>query len=214
VSTAERVLLAAAWYERRGDLAAGHELLAALTPAERAEAGETLQLPGVRETLVTLTDDELRARMLGLAGKSKEIPVKQHEPTTILSGAPGVPTVVVRDHDGWQAQVAAENRARVDEQIKATVADIKRGEQERRYARPLSAGELADGLRANAALHRDRAETPGRIAAQLDATEALVTAMMADVPPPPDAAGAAWQQANEYSYGLAETMARLRGMTP
>jgi hypothetical protein len=214
VSTTERILYGLAWHLRHGDPAARDDLAGMLSEDERAEARAVLALPGVAETLQGLTDDELRARMLSLAGKSKEIPVKQHEPTTILSGAPGVPTVVVRDHDGWQAQVAAENRARVDEQIKATVADIERGEQERRYARPLSAGELEDGMRANAALHRDRAETPGRIAAQLDATEALVTAMMADVPPPPDAAGAAWQQANEYSYGLAATMARLRGMTP
>jgi hypothetical protein len=133
-----------------------------------------------------------------------------HEPTTILSGGRGVPTVVVRDHDGWAAQVAAENRAAVDEQIRAAVAEIERGDTERRYARPVPVAELAESARANAALHAEARDAPDRVMRELAQTEALLAGWAATMPPPPDAAGAAWQQENEYSHGLAEWMAAHR----
>jgi hypothetical protein len=107
-----------------------------------------------------------------------------YEPTTILSGGQGQPTIVVRDH-GWRAQVEAEKRARQDEEIKATVAGIRRaGEVRKRAPRP-SLAELADGMRANAALAAERREAPERITRQLDATEAIVQAMAARTPAEP-----------------------------
>jgi hypothetical protein len=134
-------------------------------------------------------------------------------PTTILTGAPGVPTVVIRDHDGWQAQVAAENRARVDEQVRATVAAAERGETERRYAPPAFPGgrdEMIAAARANMALAAERREAPRRIAAELDVTEALIGAMAAAEPPPPDPVRQRWDRANRYSSDLAVWMARHR----
>jgi hypothetical protein len=134
-------------------------------------------------------------------------------PTTILSGAPGVATVVVRDHGAWEAQVAAENRARVDERIAAAVEQIERGDTERRYAPPAfrDRDEALAATVANAALARERREAPGRVARELAQTEALVQGMAAAAPPPPDPERARRDRDNDYSFGLAETMARLRG---
>jgi hypothetical protein len=126
---AERVLYALAWHLRRGDPAASDDLVAALSPAERAEARAVLGLPGVVETLRDLTDAELRARMLALAGKSRETQVSEpkRETTTIMSGSPGVPTIVVREL-GWEQQAAAEREA---QRRAETGAEVKRIERER-----------------------------------------------------------------------------------
>lgn len=135
-------------------------------------------------------------------------------PVTILSGAPGVPTVVVRDHGAWEQQVAAENRAAEDEAIRATVAGIERGETERRFAPRPAHDELATTMQASLALARERAEAPGRIGRELAATEALVEGMAASEPPQPSAEQARWQQENRYSSDLAEWMAaHPRGVT-
>jgi hypothetical protein len=108
-----------------------------------------------------------------------------HEATTIMHGGPGVPTIIVRDHDGWVAQVAAEKRAKADAEVKAAVASIERGEHERKYAPRPSLAELADSARAIAALAAERREEPRRVARQLDVTEALITAGLAALPPDP-----------------------------
>jgi len=133
-----------------------------------------------------------------------------HEITTILSGGRGEPAIVIRDHGAWEQQVRDEKRRQADEQIKAMVAEIERGEAERKHAPRASLAELAESARANAALAAEAREAPGRVMAELAQTEALVEGMRATMPPPPDAAGAAWEQANEYSHGLAAWMAAHR----
>jgi hypothetical protein len=126
---AERVLYALAWHLRRGDPAAGDDLVRTLSPAERAEARAVTDVPGVAETLRTLSEDELRARMLALAGKTRETHVSEpkREVTTILPGGRGVPTIVVRE-PGWQQQAAAEREA---QRRAETGAEVKRIRHER-----------------------------------------------------------------------------------
>jgi hypothetical protein len=111
---------------RRGDPAAADDLVATLSEPERAAARELLGVPGVAETLRDLTEDELRARMLALAGKSREAHVGEprRETTTIMSGGPGVPTIVVRE-PGWQQQAAAEREAQRRAEIDAEVKRIR-----------------------------------------------------------------------------------------
>src|SRR6266496_5677548 len=108
-----------------------------------------------------------------------------HEITTILGGSRGVPPLMIRDHGAWEAQVAAEKRAKADEEIKTLVAGIERGEQERKYARPPSAEEQKRSLDRIEAEARERREGPGRVAAMLDAQETILRAMMAEAPEPP-----------------------------
>src|SRR2546430_2125793 len=110
-----------------------------------------------------------------------------HEITTRLPGGRGEPLLIVRDRGVWEQQVRDENRARADEQIKAAVADIQLAEQERKWAPPVPLAELASAARANAALYAEAREAPERVARELAQTEALVTGMMADVPPEPTA---------------------------
>jgi hypothetical protein len=133
-----------------------------------------------------------------------------HEITTILGGSRGVPPLMIRDHGAWEQQAATENRARVDEQIKAAVADIERGDTERRYAQPLQRADLVDGMRANAALAAEAREAPSRVMRQLEECEALVAGLAASEPPQPSAEQARRVQDNEYSYGLAAWMAAHR----
>ncbi len=130
--------------------------------------------------------------------------------TTRLPGGYGVPPIFVRDHDAWRAQVADERRRLLDEQIAGTVAGIRQADEERRQAPPADLAGLEDSMRANAALHRERMEAPARIARELAQTEALLAGMIAAEPPPPDPEAARRAQANDYSFGLAETMQRLR----
>jgi hypothetical protein len=127
VTAQERALYALAYHLRRGDPAAGDDLVRTLSPAERAEAQAVLDLPGVAETLRTLSETELRARMLALAGKSKETQVSepQREVTTIMSGGQGQPTIVVRE-PGWQQQAAAEREAQRRAEVDAEVKRIRR----------------------------------------------------------------------------------------
>jgi hypothetical protein len=66
----DRALYGLAFWLRRGDQGTMDALKATLSDAERAEARETLDVPGVPESLQEMTDDELRRRMLNLAGKS------------------------------------------------------------------------------------------------------------------------------------------------
>jgi hypothetical protein len=124
---AERVLYALAYHLRRDDPAASDDLVRTLSPAERAEARAVMDVPGVAETLRTLSEDELRARMLALAGKSKETQVSEpkHEVTTILPGGRGVPTIVVRE-PGWQQQAAAEREAQRRDETKAFLERMER----------------------------------------------------------------------------------------
>ena len=127
MSAPERVLYGLAYWSRRGEPDMVDRLAGALSPAERAEARAVMDLPGVGETLRTLSEDELRARMLALAGKSRETQVSepQHEVTTILPGDRGVPTIVVRE-PGWQQQAAAEREAQRRAETGAEVKRIKR----------------------------------------------------------------------------------------
>jgi hypothetical protein len=126
---AERALYGLAYWLRRGDPAAGDDLVRTLSPAERAEAQAVMDVPGVAETLRTLSEDELLSRMRALAGKTREAHVSepQREVTTILPGGRGVPTIVVRE-PGWEQQAAAEREA---QRRAETDAEVKRIERER-----------------------------------------------------------------------------------
>jgi hypothetical protein len=128
-AAADRALYGLAYWWRRGDTDMVDQLAAALSEPERAEARSVLGVPGVAETLRTLPEDELRARMLALAGKSREAHVSkpQREVTTILPGGRGVPTIVVRE-PGWEQQAAAEREA---QRRAETDAEVKRIERER-----------------------------------------------------------------------------------
>jgi hypothetical protein len=129
VTAPERVLYGLAYWSRRGEPDMVHQLAAALSPAERAEARAVMGMPGVAETLRHLPMDELRARMLALAGKTRETQVSEprREVTTILPGGRGVPTIVVRE-PGWQQQAVAEREA---QRRAETAAEVKRIERER-----------------------------------------------------------------------------------
>jgi hypothetical protein len=72
VTAPERVLYGLAYWSRRGEPDMLDQLAGTLSPAERTEAQEVMGLPGVAETLRDLPMDQLRERMLGLAGKSRE----------------------------------------------------------------------------------------------------------------------------------------------
>ncbi len=109
----------------------------------------------------------------------------QYEATTILPGAPGVPTIIVRDRGAWEAQVAAEKRAKADEQIRAAAADIQRGEQVRKYARRPSLAEQKRALDRIEAEYRHKREEPARAAAQLAELEAWAETAQAALPPDP-----------------------------
>jgi hypothetical protein len=184
---AERALYGLAWYMRRGDQAAADDLVRTLSPDERAEAREVFSVPGVAETLRELPEDELRARMLALAGKSKETQVSdpQREITTRLPGGRGEPLLIVRDHGAWEQQVAEENRAKAAEETRAAVADIERGEQERKYARRPSLAEQKRAMDRIEAEYRRKREEPARAAAQLAALEAWAETARAALPPEP-----------------------------
>jgi hypothetical protein len=140
----------------------------------------------------------------------------QYEPTTIMHGGPGVPTVIVRDHDGWRAQVEAEKRAKADAEIKAAVDDIRRGEEERKYAPPPPLDVVAQvhaEWKAQKWLDEcaeSRKWTPEFIESQLATEEVLLSAMRAQEPPAPDPVAERRRRANEYSYGLAAWMAAHR----
>jgi hypothetical protein len=117
--------------------------------------------------------------------------VDGYNPTGILPGSVAEGgTIVIRDHDGWRSQVAAEKRAKQDEEIRAAVARIERGDAARAAAPAAFPGgreEALSAIAANMALHEEKMGAPGRIAAELDATEALVAAMAAGEPPDRDA---------------------------
>jgi hypothetical protein len=126
VTAPERVLYGLAYWSRRGETDMVDQLAGALSPAEHAEARAVMDVPGVAETLRTLSEDELRARMLALAGKTRETQVSepQREVTTIMSGGQGQPTIVVRE-PGWQQQAAAEREAQRRAEIDAEVKRIR-----------------------------------------------------------------------------------------
>jgi hypothetical protein len=129
VTTPERVLYGLAYWSRRGEPDMVDQLAAALSEPERAEARAVMDVPGVAETLRSLSMDELRARMLALAGKTRETQVSepQREVTTILPGGRGQPTLVIRE-PGWEQQAAAEREA---QRRAETAAEVKRIERER-----------------------------------------------------------------------------------
>jgi hypothetical protein len=137
VTAPERVLYGLAYWARRGESDMVGQLARSLSDPERAEAQAVLGLPGVAETLRELPEDELRARMLALAGKSKETPVKANkaEITTILPGDRGIPPVVLRE-PGWQQQADAEREAQQRAETKAEVERIEREAAIRKTARP------------------------------------------------------------------------------
>jgi hypothetical protein len=137
--------------------------------------------------------------------------VYTHEITTRLPGGQGEPLIILRDHGAWEQQLADERRRQLDEQIAGTVAAIRDGEAEREWAPRPDLSELATAARASIALATEARQAPGRVAAQLDATQALVEGWAATEPPPPDPEQARRDRDNDYSFGLAETMARLRG---
>jgi hypothetical protein len=184
---AERALYGLAYWLRHGDAATGDELAGALSPAERAEARAVMELPGVADTLHTLSEDELRRRMVELAGKSKETQVSepQREITTRLPGGRGAPLLIVRDHGAWEQQVAEENRAKAAEETRAAVAAIERAEQERKLAPRPSLAEQERSMRRIEAEYRRKREEPARAAAQLAALEAWAETAQAEMPPTP-----------------------------
>lgn len=188
---ADRVLYSLAFWTRNGDESSAEALLESLSPAERTEVLATFETPGVARTLFDLDGDELAGRMLNLAGKMEarmggQWQPKPAEASTILGGSVAEGgTIVIRDHDAWRQQVADERRAKQDEQIRATLAEIERGQNARSLAPPPGREELAAAMRANAALYRERMEAPHRVARQLDVTEALLEAAKAAEPPDP-----------------------------
>jgi hypothetical protein len=220
VTAPERALYGMAYWSRRGEPDMVDQLAAALSPAERAEARAVMDLPGVGETLRTLSEDELRRRMYDQAGKSKEAHVGEprREVTTILHGGPGVPTLIARE-PGWEQQAAAEREA---QRRAETAAEVKRIERERaiREATPRPPLVPTDPV---AQVHAEwkrqkwlddcaesRKWTPEFIESQLATEEVLLSAMRAQVPPPPDPVAERRRRDNEYSYGLAEWMAANR----
>jgi hypothetical protein len=130
---------------------------------------------------------------------------EHYEPTTYLGDG-----LVARDHDGWRAQVEAEKRRKMDEVIDATVAEIKRKDEERDAApRPYLSDLVADA-KVNALLHKERMAEPGRVMdefAGLDRWALQAEAERAANPPPPDPQQKARDQANEYSHNLQAWMA-------
>jgi hypothetical protein len=74
----------------------------------------------------------------------------------ILAGGRGEPILVVRDQGVWQQQVAAERRAKEDEQIKARVAQIRHDDGVRQWTKPATHQELADSLAAYNAVRAER----------------------------------------------------------
>ena len=222
MTAAERVLYGLAYWSRRGDSGMVDELAGALSDSERAEARAVMDVPGVAETLRTLSEDELRARMLALAGKTREAHVSepQHEVTTIMSGGQGQPTIVIRE-PGWQQQAAAEREAqRRDE----TGAEVKRIERERAIREsPFSSRPPLVPEDPVAQVHAEwerqkwldecaesRKWTPEFIETQLATVEVLLSAMRAQEPPAPDPVAERRRRDNEYSYGLAAWMAAHR----
>jgi hypothetical protein len=111
--------------------------------------------------------------------------MREHEITTRLPGGRGEPLLIVRDHGAWEQQVRDENRAKADEDIKAAVADIERGEQERKFARRPSLAEQKRSLDRIEAEYRRKREEPARAAAQLAALEAWAETAQAEMPPDP-----------------------------
>jgi hypothetical protein len=220
VSAPERVLYGLAYWSRRGEPDMVHRLAAALSEPERAEARAVLGLPGVVDTLRDLPEDELRARMLALAGKSRETQVSepQYEPTTILSGGQGQPTIVIRDHDGWRAQVEAEKRRKAGEEIDAAVKRIERERAVRESAppRPLVPADPVERVHAEwkrqkwlADCAEARKWTPEFTEAQLATEEVLLSAMRAQEPPAPDPVAERRRRDNEYSHALSGWKSRV-----
>lgn len=213
---ADRALYGLTYWQRAGDQARMRELAAVLDPDVRAEAAGLLH--DVRETLFELPEAELTARMLGLAGKSRRLPMNEpQEITTILPGGYGAPPVIVRDHGAWVEQVAAEKRAKADAEIKAAVDAIARAETKRALAPrpPLVPADPVERMHAEwkrqawldeAAALRD---VPRR-QAELEAWAAKVQ-LERQLEPPAQRPGAdeiRRARDNEYSFGLKAAMAR------
>jgi hypothetical protein len=136
--------------------------------------------------------------------------MREHEITTRLPGGRGEPLLIVRDHGAWEQQVRDENRAKADEDIKDAVADIERGEQERKFARRPSLAEQKRSLDRIEAEYRRKREEPARIEAQLAALEAWAETAQAALPPEPDPEQVRRERDNDYSLGLQASMARAR----
>jgi len=191
-------------------------LSAALSAGERAEAREALGMPGVAETLCALPEDELRARMMALAGKSREMPVSEprREITTILPGSRGVPIVVLRE-PGWQQQAEAEREAQRRAEVDAEVKRIEREAFLRKHSRPARLS-VVEQVYADAARQKwfdevaESRDVP-RKQAELEEWAARVE-LERVMEPPVRQPGAAEIQAardNEYSFGLRASMARV-----
>jgi hypothetical protein len=69
----ERALYGVAYWLRRGDSQAVSDLVETLDEAERVEARELWDVPGVSQALRELSDEELQSRMLMLAAKSQSV---------------------------------------------------------------------------------------------------------------------------------------------
>lgn len=213
-AAADRAMAAITFWGRQGDPGTALELLRALDADTQDEVRETYGL--VVETLFELPGNELQRLMYEMAAKSrgKRMNEPRYEPTTILSGGHGAPTVVVRDHDGWRAQVEAEKRRQQDEETKALLERIEhaRAVRESTPRRALTPVEevYEDHAREKwlAEAEEKRRWTPQFVEEQLATEELLLEAMMAGAPPPPDPADEARQRDNAYSDGLREWKAR------
>jgi hypothetical protein len=70
-AAAERGLYAMTYWLKDGDPVRAASVVAGMTASVLAEARDVYQTPGVPETLYSLPESELQARMIGLAGKSR-----------------------------------------------------------------------------------------------------------------------------------------------
>jgi hypothetical protein len=213
---ADRALYALAYWLRRGDTGMMDRLRAALSDGERAEARETLYTPGVAESLQEMPEDELRARMIALAGKSRKAPMSkpQHEITTILPGGRGAPAVVLRE-PGWQQQAEAEREAQRRAETDAEVKRIEREAFLRKVTPParLSVVEQVYADMARKKWFDEVAESRDlpRKQAELEAWAARVELERVMEPPARQPGAVEVRQArdNQYSNGLREWKSRV-----
>ena len=140
----------------------------------------------------------------------------RHEITTRLPGGRGEPLLIVRE-PGWQQAAEAEREARQREETKAFIARIEREAYAREHSPrpPVIPADPVERIHADFRRQQwldDCAESrawPERLDALEEWAAKAETERLRQ--PPADPAAERWQQENEYSFCLAETMARLRG---
>ena len=127
-----------------------------------------------------------------------------------LVGPSGQPTLLVSDRGSREVALASERRQKLDAEVKAAVAEIRRSETVRAHQPRPSVAELADGMRANAALAREQRQAPGRVLEEFrDLERELLAVKAADAAASPPAP-TRWHRENDYSNDLHEWLAANR----